>query len=130
MAIYNREDSRTVLPQIEKLVEGLEPQKIVVKIKSGTGQIDFQSAYKVGCIVFLYVSAINTSSVGSGYNVADGVLQNYLPLQRTNGASYYGAHAINTSILSDGTITVRNASSTSLSANLKCNCTFVYVTGE
>lgn len=131
MTRFNREDSRTVLPQLENELNALEPEEIVVKFKNGsTGSIKFTSAYKLGHSIFLRFSAVNSASVSAGSSIATGYITNYLPLQTNVGTGYYGSHTISSAIYPNGTVTVRNVSSQQLSASTSVNNYITYITGE
>lgn len=134
MTKYNREDTKTTLPQLERnyddIIAQLKPHKTHVKITSSVGTVKLVSAYRVGRIMFLHVTASNTSSVSSGNKIADAVIKHSRPLQRANGVGYNGGYATNNVILTDGNLVCRNASGGSIPANTVIHITFVYIVGE
>lgn len=124
MTVFNREDSRTVLPQLEKM---LEPVDTYPKIVSTSGNIEVRHALRVGRIVFLFIRVSNSSAVASGSNVAEGKLKTHIPMQMSTGAGYWGGRCFICAVMGNGVIRVRNASSQSLSANEEVDVSVTYV---
>ena len=138
MAIYNREDPRTVLPQLEKQIESLkselasllEPKSISADVSSTTGTITVMGSYKSGQTIQLVLKCSNSSAVDGGTNIATGTLANYMPAYYVMGSGYYGSRSIMCNVNESGNIIVRNASTTQLAANSEAWCSITYITKE
>ena len=124
MATFNREDSKTVLPQLEKINE---PQKINVRIDSSVGEIKLKRAFRTGRTIQLTFTVTNASAVAGGSNIAEGRLLSHVPIYQVYGVGYIGTRSIVCGIASNGRIVVRNASSTSLTANAEAWVSIMYI---
>ena len=101
-------------------------------VEGATGTVVSRQMRRFGNIVSMNFSVNNTSgAITSGGNIYKGKLSDstIYPLYFTSGGSYYGEHAIAGSISVDGTIVIRNASSSSvtITGNNSCTVTFTYI---
>lgn len=111
-----------------QLNETLSVDSPTPSITTITGTLVSSSARQYGNVVQLVVTVRNSSAVASAGNVFKGTLNNLTPAVYATGASYYDGHCINGAI-SSGTITIRNASSSSvtISGNNSVTVSFVYI---
>ena len=96
-----------------------------------TGTLKSYSCRRFGNVVQLRLTFNNSSAVASGANIYEGTLNTTAlrPQAVATGASYYGAHAIGGMLNTAGSITVRNASSSSvtISGDNTATISFTYI---
>lgn len=95
-------------------------ESITLTITSTTGTYNTMLAYKIGHIVFMHFVVKNSSQVASGNNIFVGKIDQsaYYPKTYVKSCDYDGAKPIISTITNNGAITVRNASSSTVSANV------------
>lgn len=131
MTIYNREDSRTVLPQIEKIIEKLSKatrQKATLGSTSGT--LKLIDCYKDGNIVSITFTAENSSAVNGGANLAEGTVRPFIPAVTSYGCGYSAGRAFVCMFTASGRIVVRNASAEQHPANSAVWLSITYIVGD
>ena len=110
---------------------GLEVTTPTVSVSATTGTLSGAYARKYGKVVQLSITVQNSSSVASSGNVFTGTLNTTAlrPLMVTTGGSFFGAHAINGYLNQSGDITIRNASSTTVTISGASTATvsFTYI---
>lgn len=117
----NLESRVTALETIETITPTL------TRTSGGTGTV---TARKVGRLVTLTVSVVYGTAVAAGGNLFVGTLGNYKPVITASGSSYYGSHSIVCTISAAGTVTVRNASSSDVTASSTANISVTYLTND
>jgi len=150
MARYNREDYRTVLPQLEKTLDALSEdfwkifkkdkrgqikgklEMLIPKITPTSGELQQAVAVKCGNVVQLFLMVRNTVSAAAGGNVFAGMLdtEELRPYMYVMGSGYYTQFSMIGSITSDGSITIRNANAAAFPAPSGTNyvaMTFTYL---
>lgn len=108
----------------ESITETIQPQ-----ITATTGSVVSSSIYRHGHNAIITLTVTKTSQTGSGSNIFVGKLTNadYLPAVATTNATFFNAMPIIGAIGSDGAITIRNATTTSLAANANVLLTIPYI---
>ena len=96
-----------------------------------TGALKSYSCRRFGNVVQLRLTVNNSNAVVSGANIYEGTLNTTAlrPQAVATGASYYGAHAIGGMLNTAGSITIRNASSSSvtISGDNTSTVSFTYI---
>ena len=108
------------------------PATTTTGVDGAIGTLTNIKARRYGNVISMTISTQSSSSgASSGGNVYKAKLSDstYYPQYFTTGGSYYGAHAIAGSIGTDGTIVIRNASSSSvtITGTNSCTVTFTYI---
>lgn len=85
------------------------------------------SMYRYGRVAMLYLSLRYTTSVAAGGDVFTGYLHSFMPAVYTTGVGYYGARSIVGKLETDGTIVVRNASSSAVTLSDGVSIAFTYI---
>ena len=108
----------------ESITETIQPQ-----ITATTGSVVSSSIYRHGHNAIITLTVTKTSQTASGSNIFVGTLTdaNYLPAVATTNATFFNAMPIIGAIGSDGAITIRNASATTLAANASVLLTIPYI---
>lgn len=108
----------------ESIEETIEPQ-----ITATTGSVTSASIYRHGHNAIITLTVSKSSQTASGANVFTGTLNNadYLPKAATTNATFFNAMPIIGAIGTDGAITIRNASATTLAANAGVLLTIPYI---
>lgn len=116
---------------VEQILDKLDVKTPTISISTTTGELVSSFVRRYDKIVQLGVTVRNSSSVASSGNVFTGTLNTtaLIPLTYITGGAYYGAHAIMGSIGTTGAITIRNASSTSvtISGTNTVSVTWTYI---
>ena len=96
-----------------------------------TGTLKSYSCRRFGNVVQLRLTFNNASTVASGANIYEGTLDTTAlrPKAVVSGGSYFGAHAIGALLNTVGSITIRNASSSSvtISGDNTATVSFTYI---
>ena len=102
-----------------------------LSITDTTGSLKSYSCRRFGNVAQLRLTFNNSSAVASGANIYEGTLNTTAlrPRAVATGASYYGAHAIGGMLNTVGSITIRNASSSSvtISGDNTATVSFTYI---
>jgi uncharacterized repeat protein (TIGR02543 family) len=102
-----------------------------ISITTTTGTLVGANIRRFGNVVQLRLTVRNDASVASGGNVFTGTIATaeLRPAIGATGGSFYGAHSIAGTIGVDGTITIRNASSTavSITGTYTATVSFTYI---
>lgn len=108
----------------ESIEETIQPQ-----ITATTGSVTSASIYRHGHNAIITLTVTKTSQTASGSNIFVGTLTdaNYLPAVATTNATFFNAMTIIGAIGTDGAITIRNASATTLAANAGVLLTIPYI---
>ena len=117
---------------INKLLDSLITTSPQISILVTTGTLGNKSCRKCGNVVHLYLSGGNSNSVATGSDIFVGKLNQgeLIPQQRVTTGSYYGAHACNAILDTDGTITIRNASPSAITPSNGVSVSFTYIIGN
>lgn len=104
---------------IDAILTDLTITAPTVTVSTTTGTLLSATVYKYGKVVNLQISVYNSSATASGGNIFTGSITTSAlrPKATATGASYYASHAIGLTIGTTGNITVRNASSTSVTTS-------------
>lgn len=89
-----------------------------ISISATTGSVYSTSVRRWGNFVQLYLAVQNSSTVTAGSNIFVGTVNTtgLRPVLSSRGVGFYAAHAIVGSLQADGSLNVRNASSTNIGA--------------
>lgn len=101
-----------------------------ISITASTGTLQGHTIRKYGNIVQLHIQVKKTSATSSGSNVFQGTISTAAlrPRMITTSATYLGAYSLPATIGTDGLITVRNATASSLAAmTSNANVSFTYI---
>lgn len=97
--------------------------------RSSGGTVSNQKICLTGHLAQLNLTVTYSTSVNAGGDLFNGELSDadYYPHMTTYGCGYYGAHAIVAILRTDGTITVRNASSSAVTVSSGVGVSLTYV---
>lgn len=98
---------------------------------AGSSTITNQQWLKYGRMIHLYVNVITSGSVASGSDIMTGTISTALyPKQVGDGVGYLGARAIIFRVRPDGSFTIRNAGSTSISSGSSISVSVAYISNS
>ena len=97
--------------------------------RTSGGTISNKKICLTGHLAQLNITVTYSTSVGAGADILNGTLLSpeIHPHMTTYGCGYYGAHAIVAILRTDGTITVRNASSSAVTVSSGVGISLTYV---
>ena len=106
---YLRTDGRLPIPS--------EVESGIITRSSGAA-LDYAHGYRSNNVITVYGKVSYSTSVSSGSNIFEGTISAlYYPPHDVETFAYYQGHAIGIRIQPDGTVIVRNASSSSVTIN-------------
>lgn len=124
-------DIETINKDVKAINSELTVTTPSISISSSAGVLVGTNIRRFGNVVQLRLTVRNDASVASGGNVFVGTIDTTAlrPIIGATGGSFYGAHAIAGVIGADGTITIRNASSTavSITGTYTATVSFTYI---
>lgn len=115
-----------ILPAITKVNTFTSTTPAITTTK---GTVSSLSARTYGPIMNIGFRVKNSSQVSAGGDICTATLTTtaLLPRDTVQASNYYGIRPIIATLRSDGTITVRNASNSNLSANSEVSIEFIYI---
>ena len=115
---------------LQKLSEISTVTTPTISISTSTGSLQSYTIRRCGNIVQLHIQVRKTTATASGSNVFQGTISTAAlrPRMITTSATYLGAYSLPATIGTDGLITVRNATASSLAAmTSNANVSFTYI---
>ena len=117
------------------VIDIIRPVTPEVEITATVGAIGDRGYHirRFGQFVFITMEVVNSNTIAVGGNIFEGTIDSLLPIDDVVCGSFWGKHAIGTKIGYDGSIVVRNASSTTMTSpdqTQPVRFTIVYVTDE
>lgn len=117
------------------VIDIIRPVTPEVEITASVGAIGDRGYFirRFGQFVFITMEVINSNAIAAGGNIFEGTIDSPLPIEDVVCGSFWGKYALGTKIGADGSILVRNASSTQMTApdqTRPVRFTITYVTDE